>query len=48
MLAISRDGKHGYAANVGPGTVSVLDLVGRKFVATIPIAASAQRISDPP
>jgi DNA-binding beta-propeller fold protein YncE len=45
MLAITRDGKHGYTANVGPGTVSVLDLVGRKFVTTIPIAATTQRIS---
>ena len=26
MLAISRNGKRGYTANVGPGTVSVLDL----------------------
>jgi len=25
MLAISRDGRRGYTANVGPGTVSVLD-----------------------
>src|SRR6185437_11000351 len=28
MLAISHDGRHGYTANVGPGTVSVLDLAG--------------------
>ena len=26
MLVISSDGRHGYTANVGPGTVSVLDL----------------------
>ena len=45
MLAISHDGKHGYTANVGPGTVSVLDLVNRKFVKTIPIAQVTQRIS---
>jgi DNA-binding beta-propeller fold protein YncE len=45
MLTISHDGRHGYTANVGPGTVSVLDLVTRRFVTTIPIAASTQRIS---
>ena len=32
MLAISRDGKRGYTANVGPGTVSVLDLQARKML----------------
>src|SRR5258708_1927366 len=30
MLALSRDGRRGYTANVGPGTVSVLDMIGRK------------------
>ena len=30
MLAISLDGLKGYTANVGPGTVSVLDLAVRK------------------
>jgi DNA-binding beta-propeller fold protein YncE len=29
MLAVSHDGKRGYTANVGPGTVSVLDLTGQ-------------------
>jgi DNA-binding beta-propeller fold protein YncE len=45
MLVISHDGKRGYTANVGPGTVSVLDLVARKFVTAIPIAPVTQRIS---
>jgi DNA-binding beta-propeller fold protein YncE len=45
MLAISHDGRHGYTANVGPGTVSVLDLKARTLVATIPIATTTQRIS---
>ncbi len=45
MLAITRDGKRGYTANVSPGTVSVLDLVGRKTVAVIPISAATQRIA---
>src|ERR1051326_5684324 len=35
MLAISHDGRRGYTANVGPGTVSVLDLEGRKTIAEI-------------
>jgi YVTN family beta-propeller protein len=45
MLAISSDGKRGYTANVGPGTVSVLDLVTRKVTAVIPVAHTIQRIS---
>jgi YVTN family beta-propeller protein len=45
MLAISNDGRRGYTANVGPGTVSVLDLEGKKTVAIIPISGNTQRIS---
>lgn len=45
MLAVSHDGKRGYTANVGAGTVSVLDLAGRKFVKTISIAPVTQRIA---
>jgi len=45
MLAIAHDGKRGYTANVEPGTVSVLDIVGRKTIGIIPIAAKTQRIS---
>lgn len=45
MLAISHDGKRGYTANVGPGTVSVLDLAARKTIAVIPVSAKVQRIS---
>lgn len=45
MLAISSDGLRGYTANVGPGTVSVLDLVGRRTAAIIPVAAHVQRIA---
>jgi YVTN family beta-propeller protein len=48
MLAIGADGRHGYTANVGPGTVSVLDLVGRKTLAVIPVAGHVQRISFSP
>ena len=45
MLAISPDGTRGYTANVGPGTVSVLDMKGRKTITVIPISGTTQRIS---
>jgi DNA-binding beta-propeller fold protein YncE len=45
MLVLSHDGKRGYTANVGPGTVSVLDMVGRKTLAVIPVSGEVQRIS---
>jgi YVTN family beta-propeller protein len=45
MLAITRDGRRGYTANVGPGTVSVLDLVARKTIAVIPVSPVTQRIA---
>jgi YVTN family beta-propeller protein len=44
MLAIAHDGRRGYTANVGPGSVSVLDLEGRKTITTIPVASKIQRI----
>ena len=45
MLAISPDGTRGYTANVGPGTVSVLDMKGRKTITVIPVSGNTQRIS---
>ena len=45
MLAISQDGKYGYTANVGPGTISVLDMKARKTIAVIPVSAQVQRVS---
>jgi YVTN family beta-propeller protein len=45
MLVLSHDGRMGYTANVGPGTVSVLDMMGRKTVAVIPVAGEVQRIA---
>jgi YVTN family beta-propeller protein len=45
MLVISRDGRRGYTSNVGAGSVSVLDMAGRKTIAVIPISAVAQRIA---
>jgi YVTN family beta-propeller protein len=45
MLAITHDGQRGYTANVGPGTVSVVDLVAQKTLAIIPVSRVTQRIS---
>ncbi|MGA2196172.1 MAG: cytochrome D1 domain-containing protein [Bryobacteraceae bacterium] len=45
MLAITRDGRRGYTANVGPGTVSVLDLAARKLITVIPVSGETQRIA---
>jgi DNA-binding beta-propeller fold protein YncE len=48
MLAISPDGRRGYTANVGPGTVSVVDMQGRKKLDVIKVANHVQRISVSP
>jgi len=45
MFVLSHDGRFGYTANVGPGTVSVLDMNARKTIAIIPISANTQRIA---
>jgi YVTN family beta-propeller protein len=45
MLAITSDGRRGYTANVGPGTVSVLDLEAKKVLEVIPISRTTQRIA---
>ncbi|HUX09829.1 MAG TPA: YncE family protein [Terriglobia bacterium] len=45
MLAFSHDGRRIYTANVGPGTVSVLDVAARKTLAVIPICKETQRIA---
>lgn len=45
MFVVSHDGRRAYTANVGPGTVSVLDLDARKTLKVIPISSTTQRIS---
>ena len=45
MFVLSPDGRFGYTANVGPGTVSVLDIAARETLAIIPISSDTQRIS---
>ena len=48
MLAITSDGRRGFTANVGPGTVSALDLEAKRVITIIPISGSTQRISISP
>jgi DNA-binding beta-propeller fold protein YncE len=45
MFTITKDGRRAYTANVGPGTVSVLDLESRKTLTVIPVSGQVQRIS---
>jgi len=45
MLVLSHDGRRGYTANVGPGTVSVLDIAERKTLKVIPVSGNTQRIA---
>jgi DNA-binding beta-propeller fold protein YncE len=45
MFVLTRDGKRAYSANVGPGTVSVMDVPGRRTVAVIAVAKTVQRMA---
>jgi YVTN family beta-propeller protein len=45
MLVLTHDGHYGYTANVGSGTVSVLDMEARKTLEVIAVAPVVQRIS---
>jgi len=45
MLALTRDGKRAYTSNVGPGTVSAIDLRAKKVLAIIPVSPHAQRLA---
>lgn len=48
MMVISHDGRRAYTANVGSGTVSVLDLENNQLVKVIDVAPKVQRISISP
>ena len=48
MVIISPDGHRAYTANVGAGSVSVLDLQKRALITVIAIAKTVQRISISP
>lgn len=45
MLAISPEGIRAYTANVGPGSVSMVDLQKNSVTKVIPVARTVQRIS---
>lgn len=45
MVALSRDGKRAYTSNAHAGTVSAIDIPGKKVLAVIPISSYAQRIA---
>jgi YVTN family beta-propeller protein len=45
MFTIAHNGLRGYTANVGPGTVSVLDINARKTITVIPISGNTKRIA---
>jgi YVTN family beta-propeller protein len=48
MFALTSDGKKAYTANVGPGTVSVIDVKAKKVLKIIPVSKKTQRISISP
>jgi YVTN family beta-propeller protein len=45
MVALSRDGRRAYTANVNVGTVSAIDVQAKKVLAVIPISKMTQRIA---
>jgi len=45
MFAITSDGKRIYTSNVHVGTVSAIDVAGRKVIAVIQVSTHAQRIA---
>jgi DNA-binding beta-propeller fold protein YncE len=45
IVALSKDGTRGYTANVDAGSVSVLDIPGRKTIAVIPLTKRVQRMA---
>jgi YVTN family beta-propeller protein len=48
MFVLSPDGHRAYTSNVGPGSVSVLDVQKRELITVIPVAKKVQRISISP
>lgn len=48
MLVLTPDGQRAYTANVGEGSVSVVDLRKRSLITVIPVAKIVQRISISP
>jgi len=48
MVAVTADGKRAWTTNVGDGTVSELDIAGRKYVTTMPVAGRNEGIAVTP
>ncbi len=46
MITLLPDGRKLYSANVGPGTVSVMDVPARKLLKVIPVSGNTQRIAN--
>ena len=46
MITLLPDGEKLYSANVGPGSVSVMDVPARKLLKIIPVSGNTQRISN--
>ncbi len=45
ILAMTKDGTMGFTANVGPGSVSILNMKGKTTIAVLPISKTVQRMS---
>jgi len=45
MMVITRDGKQAYVSNVGPGTISILNLAENKLAGIIPLGTTCQRLA---
>ncbi len=48
MVALTADGRHAYTSNVADGTVSELDIAGRAFVRSFPVAPMVEGIGVTP
>ena len=48
MVALARDGKRAYVANIGSGSVTALDLENRKRLGVVPTGAGAEGIALSP
>ena len=48
MVALSQDGARAFVANIGSGSVTLVDLAGRMVVATAPTGAGAEGIAVSP
>lgn len=45
MILVTKDGKKAFTANVGPGTVSAIDVAAGKVLAVVPLSSKVQRLA---